>query len=46
MIVFLGESPELLRTKLPDGREITTTIDTFIELKKAQDTLIGIDPAR
>ena len=39
LIIFAGDSPQLLRTKLPDGGEVTTTIDTFIELKRIQDEL-------
>ena len=41
LIIFLGDSPELLRTKMPDGREIVTTIDTFVDLKKRQEELMG-----
>lgn len=41
LIVFVGDSPELLRTTLPDGRTVTTTIDTFVELKRRQDELMA-----
>jgi hypothetical protein len=41
LIIFLGDSPELLRTKLPDGREVTTTMQTFIDLKRQQDELVA-----
>ena len=39
LVIFVGDGPDLLRTTLPDGTEITTGIDTFIALKRAQDAL-------
>jgi len=41
LIIFVGDSPDLLTTHLPGGRSVTTTIDTFVELKRKQDELIA-----
>jgi hypothetical protein len=41
LIIFLGDSPDLLKTHLPDGRTITTTMDTFLELRRKQEEMIA-----
>lgn len=37
IIIFIGDSPELLQTRLPDGRVVSSTIDMFIDLRRRQE---------
>lgn len=37
IIIFVGDSRELLQTKLPDGRVVSSSIDMFIELRRLQE---------
>jgi hypothetical protein len=41
LVIFVGDTPELLQTKLPDGRVISASMDMFLELRRAQEQAIA-----